>query len=288
MIQFLYEYFIEPFSRYVFMERALLACLMISISGVPLGAFLVLRRMSLMGEAISHGVLPGIALSFLVWGAWLPGMTLGGLVAGLIVAFLSFLVARFTKLKEDASFASFYILALALGILVLSVQGGQMHIMHLLFGSILAVDGPALVFTTFVSILTIITLILIYRPLVYECFDSLFARSMGIPGAFYTAIFFILIVFNIVAACQALGTLMALGLIIIPAVTAQLLVSRMITFITLSVFLAVLASFFGLILSFHFDLPSGPMVILVCGLLYIVALLIVAFRFWRARAKTAR
>lgn len=274
----LYDIFIAPFADYIFMRRALMASIGIALGCGPVGILLVLRRMSLIGDALSHGILPGIALGYLIAGLWLPALTFGGIIAGLVVSFLSGYIARRTILTEDASFTGFYIISLALGVLILSVKGGNMNLTHLLFGSILAVDQTSLYFITGVTTFTLITLALIYRPLIYECFDPLFVKMMGIPGGLYHLIFLLLVVVNLVAACQSLGTLMALGIMMLPAITARLVTRQVWTLALLSICLALVSGYTGLLLSYHLDWPSGPTIILVAGGFYISTLLVKQFQ----------
>ncbi|MBW8308986.1 MAG: metal ABC transporter permease [Candidatus Paracaedibacteraceae bacterium] len=265
----MYEIFIDPFVEYVFMRRALLACLAISLSCGPLGVLLVLRRMSLMGDALSHAILPGIAMGYLISGLWLPGLSLGGAVAGLLVAAASGFVTRRTILHEDASFTGFYLIALALGVLILSVKGGNMNLTHFLFGSVLAVDHPTMMYIVGVTTISLITLAAIYRPLVYECFDPTFVRLLGAREGKYHALFMVLVVINLVGACQALGTLMALGIMMLPAITARLISTQVWSTALRSMVIASICSYLGLILSFQFNWPSGPTIILLCGIIYL-------------------
>ncbi|TAG18913.1 MAG: metal ABC transporter permease, partial [Rhodobacterales bacterium] len=133
---------VDPFTDFVFMQRALLGCLAISLGATPVGVFLMLRRMSLTGDAMAHAILPGAAVGYLVAGLNLGAMTIGGVVAGLIVAVLTGAVARFTTLREDASLAAFYLISLALGVLLVSLKGSNVDLMHVLFGTVLALTGP--------------------------------------------------------------------------------------------------------------------------------------------------
>jgi zinc/manganese transport system permease protein len=140
----IWSYIFAPFVDYGFMRRALIACVALGLSSGPMGVLLMLRRMSLVGDAMSHAVLPGAAIGFLIAGGLsLPAMGLGGLVAGLIVAILSGIVSRTTVLREDASFASFCLASLALGVLIVSLRGSNIDLLHVLFGTILAIDAAA-------------------------------------------------------------------------------------------------------------------------------------------------
>lgn len=272
----MYEFLLEPFVEYAFLKRSLLATLGIALSCSPIGVLLVLRRMSLMGDALSHAVLPGIAIGYLFAGMWLPALTLGGMIAGILIALLGGFIARQTILHEDASFTGFYLLSLASGVLILSLKDGNFHITHLLFGSVLAVDQASLLFIAFTTSVTLVTFALIYRPLIYECFDPTFVKMIRIKGSFYHFLYLGLVVLNLVAACQALGTLMALGIMMLPAVTARLWAKQVWSLILLTASIAVFSSYMGLVLSYHYNWPSGPTIIIVAGGAYLTALLLKA------------
>lgn len=274
----MYDIFIAPFADYVFMQRALMATMGIALGSAPVGILLILRRMSLVGDALSHGILPGIALGYLIAGLWLPALIFGGIIAGLVVSFLSGYIARRTILTEEASFTGFYIISLALGVLILSIKGGNMNLTHLLFGNILAVDQMSLYFILAVMTLTLTILALIYRPLIYECFDPVFVKMIGIRGSFFHFVFLVLVVVNLVAACQSLGTLMALGIMMLPAITARLLTRQIWTLALVAVGIALVSGYAGLLLSYHLDWSSGPTIILVAGSFYIGALVVKRFQ----------
>src|SRR5215813_3064328 len=192
----LYDLAFGPFAEFGFMRRALVGCLALALGGGPIGTILVIRRMSLMGDALSHAVLPGAALGFILAGSCLPAMSLGGVGAGLIVALLSGLVTRLTPLREDASFAAFYLISLALGVLLVSTHGNTLDLLHLLFGSILAVDDTALMAIGAIATLSLLSLAVIYRPIVIECFDPGFLRAVGGHGGRVHTLFLGLVVLN--------------------------------------------------------------------------------------------
>jgi len=267
----LYDLALTPFVEFGFMRRALVGCLALALGCGPLGTILVIRRMSLMGDALSHAVLPGAALGFIVAGLSLPAMSLGGVVAGLIVALLSGLVTRLTPLREDASFAGFYLISLALGVLLVSIHGSNVDLLRLLFGSILAVDDAALILIGGIATASLLLLAVIYRPLVVECFDPGFLRAVGGGGGLVHTLFLTLVVFNLVAGFQALGTLMAVGLMMLPAAAARFWVRELWALSAASSALALGSGFLGLLLSYHLDLPSGPAIVLVAGLGYLAS-----------------
>ena len=266
-----YDVALAPFAEFGFMRRALVGCLALALSCGPIGTILVIRRMSLMGDALSHAVLPGAALGFITAGLSLPAMSLGGVVAGLVVALLSGLVTRLTPLREDASFAGFYLISLALGVLLVSIHGSNVDLLRLLFGSILAVDDAALILIGGIATASLLLLAVIYRPLVVECFDPGFLRAVGGRGGFVHTLFLALVVFNLVAGFQALGTLMAVGLMMLPAAAARFWVRELWSLSAASGALALGSGFLGLLLSYHLDLPSGPAIVLVAGLGYLVS-----------------
>lgn len=271
----LYSALVAPFIEYGFMRRALVASIALGVGSGPVGVLLMLRRMSLVGDAMSHAVLPGAAIGFLIaGGVSLPAMGLGGLVAGLSVALLSGLVSRTTPLREDASFASFYLASLALGVLIVSLRGSNMDLLHVLFGTILAIDATALYLVGSIASLTLVILAVVYRPLVAECFDPGFLRAVGGRGPLYHFLFLFLVVINLVAGFQALGTLMAVGLMMLPAVIAQLWARTLPIMLLIATSTAALSGLVGLLVSFHFGFASGPTIILTASLIYGASLLI--------------
>lgn len=292
-----YGLLLAPFAEFAFMRRALVATVSLSLSAAPLGVFLTLRRMSLMGDALSHAVLPGVAIGFMVAGLSLTAMALGGMLAGLVVAALAGWVSRFTSLKEDASLAAIYLLALALGVTLVSGQGSQIDLLHILFGSALGVDAPGLLLVAGVSSVSLLALALMYRGLVLETFDPTFLQTRG-PGQrtwaggggrgwVWQQGFLVLVVVNLVAGFQSLGTLMAVGLMMLPAVSSRLWHTTLAAQLLNACAQAVLSCAAGLLLSYHFDTPSGPTIIGCAGALYAASLLL-APGGWRGRRRPLR
>jgi zinc/manganese transport system permease protein len=264
----LYDALLAPFVDFGFMRRALVACLALGLGAGPVGVLLLLRRMSLVGDAMSHAVLPGAAVGFLVAGLSLPAMGFGGLVAGLAVALLSGLVSRTTVLREDASFASFYLSSLAAGVLIVSLRGSNIDLLHVLFGTILAIDARALYLVGGIASFTLLTLAAVYRPLVAECFDPGFLRAVGGRGPLYHLLFLFLVVINLVAGFQALGTLMAVGLMMLPAAVARLWCHTLPTLAVLAAAVAAASGLIGLLVSFHLGVASGPAIVLTASTFY--------------------
>lgn len=258
-----------------FMRYALASLLFLSVGAAPVGVFLVMRRMSLVGDALGHAVLPGAAAGYMLTGSLsLPAMSLGGFAAGLAMALLAGLVSRFTNLKEDANFAAFYLTSLALGVVLVSAHGSNVDLLHLLFGSVLAVDDAAMMLVLGVSAVSVLTLAVIYRPLMLESIDPLFLRSVKGMGGLWHVIFLMLVVLNLVAGFQAMGTLMSVGLMMLPAISARLWARSMGSLMGLAVAVAISCSFAGLLFSYYVDIPSGPAIILCLGGFYALSLFV--------------
>lgn len=263
-----------PFVDYEFMRRALAGCVSLSVGASPLGTILLLRRMSLVGDAMSHAILPGAALGYFFFGLSLPAMTAGGLLAGLLVAALAGMVARFTTLQEDASFAAFYLISLALGVLIISLRGSNVDLLHVLFGSVLALDDPTLRLGASIATVSTFALAIIYRPLVIECLDSGFLRRMGWQGLAAHGVFMLLLVLNLVGAFHSLGTLMAVAFLVLPAAAARFWARSLGVQMALSVLCALAGSWAGLVLSFAHSIAASSSITLCLGALYAVSLIV--------------
>ncbi|AVR89695.1 metal ABC transporter permease [Thauera aromatica] len=267
------ELLLDPFTEFAFMRRALAGCLALALGATPVGVFLLLRRMSLMGDAMSHAILPGAALGYLAFGLSLGAMTAGGIVAGLVVVLAAGVVTRTSILKEDASLAAFYLLSLAAGVMIVSLRGRNLDLLHVLFGSVLALDDASLLLIAGIASVTVVCLAVLFRPLVLECFDPAFLRGVSrwSPVAHYG--FLVLVVINLVSGFHALGTLMAVGIMILPAAAARLWTRGLPMLLLLAATFAFGSGAAGLLLSFHIDVPAGPAIVLVCGVVYFVSLL---------------
>lgn len=269
----MYELLIEPFTEFSFMRYALASVVFLSLSAAPVGVFLVMRRMSLIGDALSHAVLPGAAIGYMLAGLSLPAMSLGGFLAGMLMAFFAGLVSRFTELKEDANFAAFYLSSLAIGVILVSLGGNNVELLHLLFGSVLAVDLVSLRLMGGVASFTLLMLAFMFRPLMLESIDPLFLRAVKGHGGVWHIGFLVLVVMNLVAGFQALGTLMSVGLMMLPAISARLWVKSMGALMVVASVGALACGYAGLLLSYHHtaNIPSGPTIILFCGAWYLVS-----------------
>ncbi|SFL82225.1 zinc/manganese transport system permease protein [Bradyrhizobium sp. NFR13] len=269
----LYDALIAPFLDFEFMRRALAGVVALALGGAPIGVFLMLRRMSLVGDAMAHAILPGAAIGFLFSGLNLFAMTFGGLIAGFSVALLAGLVSRVTVIKEDASLAAFYLVSLAVGVTIVSMRGTNIDLLHVLFGNILALDDQTLLVIAFNATISLVVMAVIYRPLVIECVDPVFLRTVSRAGAPAHLAFLALVVVNLVNGFHALGTLLAVGLMILPAGIARFWSRDITGMMMISVASAMISGYVGLVLSFQTKVPSGPAIILVAAVLYVFSVL---------------
>lgn len=199
----MWDVFVAPFIEDAALRRALVATLALGLSAGPVGIFLMLRRMSLAGDSLSHGVLPGVAVAYLLSGLAAIPMTIGGLVAGLVVALGSGFVTRVARQREDISFAAFYLMSLALDVLLVSLRGEDLELEHVLFGDILHLSSDSLLVIGLTSTISIVGMSLIWRPLVLESLDPGFLRSVSVAGRWAHLGFLVLVVLNLVGAFQA-------------------------------------------------------------------------------------
>lgn len=265
---------VVPFQEFAFMRRALVAVLALALGAAPLGVLLTLRRLSLVGDALSHAVLPGVALGFMLCGLSLAAMSIGGVVAGMLVVTLAAVVSRRTRLREDASLAALYLVALALGVMLISMQGTQVDLLHILFGNVLGVDRAGLLLVAGVASITLLLLAVLYRGVLLESLDPAFLAAGHGRRSCYQQLFLVLVVLNLVAAFQTLGTLMAVGLMMLPAISARLWHDTLPAQMAHAVAQALLAGFAGLLLSYYASLPSGPAIIVCAGAQYALSLLV--------------
>ena len=269
----LYDLMIAPFADFSFMRRALVGVIALALGAGPIGIFLMLRRMSLMGDAMAHAILPGAAIGYLLGGLSLGFMTAGGLVAGFAVALLAGALARVTVLREDATLASFYLLSLAGGVVLLSLKGSNLDLLHVLFGSVLALDDATLILLVSASSLSLMVLALIFRPLVLECVDPVFLASVNGHGGRVHLLFLGLLTLNLVAGFHALGTLLAVGLMMLPAVAARFWCRGIGMLMMTATSIGMVSGLIGILLSYHSGLPTGPSIILTTGMFYVFSIL---------------
>jgi zinc/manganese transport system permease protein len=267
-------------------RHALAAVLALALAAGPIGVFVMLRRMSLVGDAMSHAILPGVAIAFLITGTNIFAMTLGGIAAGLIIAVLAGAISRATALHEDASLAVFLLVSLAFGVVIVTLNGIDIEqLMTFLFGETAAkINSERLVVIAVNATISLLALALIYRPLVLGCVDPGYLRSVSRADGLAHLTFLALLVLNLISAFHALGTLLGVGIIIIPASIARFWTRDLSAMIAIAVVSALVAGVAGVIFAYHAAIPSGPAVTLFAGVLYTGSVLFgpVGGLIWRA------
>jgi zinc/manganese transport system permease protein len=279
------QLFLQPLGE-ASVRHSLVAVLALAFSAGPIGVFLMLRRMSLVGDAMAHAILPGVAIGFLAAGLNVFAMTLGGLAAGLLIALSAGAVSRATKLQEDASLAVFLLVSLALGVVIVTVNGIDVdRLMTFLFGETAAkMTAEKLAVIAGNATISLIALALIYRPLVLGCVDPGFLRSVSRADGIAHLTFLALLVLNLISAFHAFGTLLGVGIIIIPAAIARFWTRDISMMIVLAIASGLVSGWAGVLFAFDAAIPSGPAVTLAAGLLYIGSVLFgrVGGLAWRA------
>ncbi len=269
---------VGPFEAFAFMRLALVACFALTLASAPIGTLLLLRRMSLDADVLSHAVMPGAALGFLYAGYSLLALSFGGLLTGLLVAVLAGIVARVLPQRRDGCLAAFYLYSLAVGVMIIAARGSNLDVMHVLFGTVLAVDSRSLLMIAAVSSVTMLVVAAIYRPLVVETIDPAFLRTAAGGGGRFRAIFLLLVVLVLVASFQAFGTLLAIGPMLLPAAAARCWTDRVGPTIALAAAIGVVADAAGLLISYYGNQPSGPAIVVTGGTIYGLSLIVAGVR----------
>ncbi len=262
----------EPL-QHDFMQRALFGCALIGFTNGFLGAFIVLRRLALMADALSHSLLPGLAIGVIVFGLAPAGLFFGALVAALFVALGAQLIARSSRVKEDTSLGILYTVAFSLGIVLLSYVKVRVSLTHYLFGNILGLSNSDLWITYGISLVAVPLLVALQRPLLLTLFDPSVAVTHGVKVSPLNYLVLTLLVLVMIASIQAVGVILALGLLIAPAATIYLLSDSYSAMFWGGGLLGLFGSCVGLLGSYWLNLPSGACIVLVLGLLFCLAFL---------------
>lgn len=268
------DLFITPFVEFDFMLNALISLLCLCCSSPIVGVFLSLKKMSLSGDAISHSILPGVTISFLFFGLSVTALTLGGLIAGLIVIILSSLFSRASTASSDNILTVFYLFSLSLGVLIMSISGSNLDLLNFLFGNIFAINNETILMLGIITSLTLITIFFISRPLIIEIVDPLFFSSVSKIGGWIDIIFMILVVLNLIASFQAIGTLMGIGIMVIPSISLRFWTNNLFKIIIFSVITALLSSYVALIISFNVNISCSPLIIIILSSFFLLSFII--------------
>lgn len=267
-------YFIQTLQEFDFLRQALWINLITGIVTAPLGVLLVLRRMSLMGDALSHALLPGIAISYFFYGLSIPALTIGGFLTGALIIFFTAFAERHSPVKEDSNFAAFYLLSLSLGVLIISLKGNSTDLLHLLFGSPLLTSDESLKTALLVCVCVGLLFYRFQKFFLLEIFDPTYLKSRGLNSSFYQIFFLLLVVACLVVSFQTNGTLLAIGQLLLPGIISRFWAQRIPSIFIIAILISCLGSSLGLFLSFEFNWPLGPTTLLFWGLTYVISLLV--------------
>ncbi|MEO0014264.1 MAG: hypothetical protein RLZZ535_2653 [Cyanobacteriota bacterium] len=261
---------LEPL-QYAFMQRSLIVAITVGVICAVVGSYLMVQRLALLGDAISHSVLPGLAIAYMV-GA---NIFLGAFIAGIISTLLINLISTRSNIKEDTAMGIVFSAFFALGVTLITVvqKDNKIDLNHFLFGNILAVNGNEVRDTLIIAGIVLTVVSLLYKELLFYTFDKLGAQAVGLPVGLLDLGLMVLIGLTIVASLKAVGVVLVLSLLITPAASAYLLVNRLHLVMLLGTLIGVTSSITGMYLSYYFNLPSGPAIVLVTSGIFILALL---------------
>lgn len=266
------DWLFEPFQN-VFMQRALVTGALIGFANGFLGAFVVLRRLALMADSLSHSLLPGLAVGMMLFGLAPSGLFVGALFAALFVALGAQLIARGSRIKEDTALGILYTIAFSAGVVLLAFVPVRVSLMHYLFGNILGVSNQDLWVAYGISLVVIPLLVALQRPLLLTLFDPSVALSQGIRVNALNLVLMLALVLTMIASLQAIGVILLLGLLIAPAATIYLLCDSYPAMVWGGGLLGMIGSCLGLFLSYWLNVPSGACIVLVLGVFFCLAYL---------------
>ncbi|KAF3885985.1 MULTISPECIES: metal ABC transporter permease [Nostocales] len=261
---------IEPL-QYSFMQRSLIVAIIVGLLCAIVGSYLMVQRLALLGDAISHSVLPGLAIAFLLGGNIFVGAFVAGVLSTMAIAFIK----TRSPIKEDAAMGIVFSAFFALGITLITViqKDNKIDLNHFLFGNILGVTVEEVRDTSIIAALVLLVIVLVYKELLFYTFDPLGAKAAGLPVNRLNFGLMVVIALTIVASMKAVGVILVLSLLITPGATAYLLVKRLHQVMILGAVIGVFSSITGMYLSYFYNFPSGPAIVLVVSGLFMLALL---------------
>lgn len=267
----MFSEFIDGLLNFHFLQNALITALVVGIVGGAVGCFIILRGMSLMGDAISHAVLPGVAISFILGINFFIGAIVFGLLASTIITYIK----SNSIIKSDTAIGITFSSFLALGIILIGIANSSTDLFHILFGNILAVQDLDMWITIAVALLVLTTITIFFRPLLLTSFDLILAKSIGVKVTFYHYLLMVILTLVAVTAMQSVGTILIVALLITPAATAYLYANSLKTMILLSSGFGALASVLGLFIGYSFNIAAGSSIVLTSALLFLISFFIV-------------
>ena len=260
---------LTPFT-YAFMQRGLLAAVMVGIICAVIGCYVVLRSMAFLGDALAHAILPGVAIAYLLNG----NLMVGALVAAVIVAIGIGAFSRHGTIKEDTAIGILFTAALALGIaLISSIRTYAVDLSHILFGNVLGVGTTDLWLTAILGTLILVVIVICYKPFLVVSFDPLLANTLRLPVQFLRTLLLVLLALTIVVSMQTVGVGLVAAMLVTPPATAYLLTRRLPAMMLVSALIGALSSLVGLIASYYLNIASGSAIVLTATLFFLLVYL---------------
>ncbi|AXI26061.1 manganese ABC transporter substrate-binding protein [Gemella sp. ND 6198] len=262
--------FIDGLYNYHFLQNALITAIIIGIVAGAVGCFIILRGMSLMGDAISHAVLPGVAVSFILGINFFIGAIIFGLLASVIITYIK----GNSIIKSDTAIGITFSSFLALGVILIGVANSSTDLFHILFGNILAVQDIDMYITIGVGMFVLLIIKLFFKELLITSFDGLLAQAMGMKVNFYHYLLMILLTLVSVTAMQSVGTILIVAMLITPAATAYLYANSLKVMIILSSTIGAVSSVLGLFIGYSFNIAAGSSIALTSAVIFVISFLI--------------
>lgn len=272
--------FIQDFIQYEFLQKALFTSIMVGIICGVIGSYIVLRGMALMGDAISHAVLPGVAISYMLGINFFYGAVVTGVLTAIGIGFIN----QNSRIKNDAAIGIVFSAAFALGVILIAKANTTINLNNILFGNVLSVRTSDMWITLIIGAIVLTTVVLFYKELLISTFDPTIAASYGLPNNLIHYGIMVLLTLVTVASLQTVGVILVVAMLITPASTAYLLTNRLWVMILLAAFFGALSSVIGLYFSFIYNLSSGAVIVIVATIIFVITLLIAPKQgiIWRA------
>ncbi len=259
--------FYQDLVNYEFLQKALFTSIMVGVICGVIGSFIVLRGMALIGDAISHAVLPGVAISYMLGINFFYGAVVTGMLTAIGIGYIN----QNSRIKNDSAIGIVFSAAFALGVILIARANSSIDLNRILFGNVLSVRSSDMWMTLIIGAIVLLTVIFFYKELLVSTFDPTFAASYGLPNKLIHYVIMILLTMVTVASLQTVGIILVVAMLITPASTAYLLTNRLWVMILLAAFFGALASIIGLYFSFVYNLSSGAVIVLVSTAFFLMA-----------------
>lgn len=280
-----FAFFMESLSKYQYLQNALAAAIMVGIICGIMGCFIILRGMALMGDAISHAVLPGVVIAYFLGVSFFIGAVVTGVLTALSIGY----IAQNSKIKDDTAIGIMFTATFALGVVLITLRRGTgVCLWHILFGNVLAVSRADLMMTVIIGVIVLTCIFLFYKQLLLSTFDPTLAEAIGFPTKLIHYLLMLMLSLVTVASLQTVGIILVVAMLITPGATAYLLTNRLVEMLLLAVVFGVFSSIVGLYFSFIYDVATGASIVLAASVLFALSFFFspkegLVFQKYRAR-----